>query len=346
MRTALLRLGWLLCWTGAAAPAAGAELRPHDILVLDTGVRAVLRVDAASGDREVISSPEVGAGAFFAHATDLELAPDGALLVLDRNRYTVVRVDPASGDRSVLVPETRGRALGAMRGIARAPSGEYLIGCSGRRGGALYRLDPATGETRRVPWRPGPGRPQPRLANPLGLVFHGGRLYVADSRVGVLGIDPQAWEGRRLVPAGPREGEVREPYDVAVAADGSVFVADKAGRAVLRVPPDGGAASIVSGAGVGAGPAFASPSGLAIDAAGSLLLADRGVPAIFRVDPDSGERSVLASAAVGRGPLRTPRRLLVVPGRASRARAALWAGAGLLALVMIALALQRARRRG
>lgn len=339
------RLAWILWLVGAAAPALGAELRPHDILLLDSRLAAVLRVDPVSGDREVITSPQVGTGRRFEHATDLELAPDGALLVLDRNRYTVVRVDPATGDRSDLMPPSR--ALGALRGITRSPQGEYWIACSGRTSssGAIHRLDPVTGETRPLEWRK--GQDLSRLGIPIGLAFLDSRLFVADSLVGVLEIDSGTGEGRLIAGAGRDEAEVREPYDLAVGTDGTVFVADKAGQRIVRVPSEGGRVSTVSGPEVGSGPAIASPSGLAIAGNGDLLLADRGRPAILQVDPASGARQLLASAQVGRGPLGTPRRLFVVPGGPARLPAALWAGAALLVLGLLLVAGRRwLRRRG
>ena len=90
-----------------------------------------------------------------------------------------------------------------------------------------------------------------------------------------------------------------EPFGIAAAPDGTIFVAD-AGHAdrIRRIAPDGRVSTLAGEAhgfadGVGAGAAFSTPSGLALAPDGTLYLADTGNHAIRRITPD-GHVSTLA----------------------------------------------------
>jgi sugar lactone lactonase YvrE len=110
------------------------------------------------------------------------------------------------------------------------------------------------------------------------------------------------WQARAAVLAGDgvrgtRDGEAggarfSEPFGLAIAADGTIYVAD-AGDADLirRISPDGRVATVAGGGpgfadGIGEAARFSTPSGLAIDADGTLFVADTGNHAIRRVTPD------------------------------------------------------------
>jgi len=95
-----------------------------------------------------------------------------------------------------------------------------------------------------------------------------------------------------------------DPFGVAVAADGAVFVTD-AGDAprIRRISPDGRVSTIAGGArgfADGNGPAarFDTPSGIAIDSHGMLYVADTGNNAIRRVT-GTGDVSTLAGNTAG-----------------------------------------------
>jgi sugar lactone lactonase YvrE len=108
--------------------------------------------------------------------------------------------------------------------------------------------------------------------------------------------------------AGVRDGDssrarFSDPFGVAIAADGTIYIAD-AGDAqrVRRLSPDGTVSTFAGSAagfadGVGVAAQFNTPSGLAIDAAGVLYVADTGNNAIRRIAPD-GAVSTLAGDGV------------------------------------------------
>jgi sugar lactone lactonase YvrE/murein DD-endopeptidase MepM/ murein hydrolase activator NlpD len=81
-------------------------------------------------------------------------------------------------------------------------------------------------------------------------------------------IDGEAWRAR-----------FSEPFGIAAAPDGTIFVTD-AGQAheVRRISPDGRVSTVAGG--------FSTPSGLALAPDGTLYLADTGNHAIRRITPD------------------------------------------------------------
>ncbi|MDR0181686.1 virginiamycin B lyase family protein [Lysobacter arvi] len=96
--------------------------------------------------------------------------------------------------------------------------------------------------------------------------------------------------------AGLRDGAARQarfadPYGIAVAKDGAVFVADAGDNNRIRRIAADGTVSTFAGSiegfvdGVGAAAAFDTPSGLAFDRDGNLYVADTGNHAIRRITP-------------------------------------------------------------
>jgi len=105
-------------------------------------------------------------------------------------------------------------------------------------------------------------------------------------------------------PHGPYAVRFSDPFGVAAAADGTIYVADGVGaHRVYRITP-ASVVTIVAGSeeGLADGPGpharFRTPSGLALDPAGNLYVADTGNDAIRRVSPD-GTVSTVAGAGAG-----------------------------------------------
>ncbi len=136
--------------------------------------------------------------------------------------------------------------------------------------------------------------PYPELAFPKGIAFDAvGNLYVAEeSAHRILRVDP---DGSYSVIAGtgesgyagdggpPAQAKFAFPTDIAVAADGSLYVADYSNHRIRRIGTDGIISTV---AGTGQGEILDSPTGVAIDDDGTLYIADYGNHCIRRLDPD------------------------------------------------------------
>jgi sugar lactone lactonase YvrE len=124
-----------------------------------------------------------------------------------------------------------------------------------------------------------------------------------------------AWTGTATVLAGDggdgvRDGDASraqfsDPFGVAAAGDGTLYVAD-AGSAhrIRRISVDGRVFTVAgAGAGFLDGPSdrarFNSPSSIAIDAAGNLYVADTGNNAIRRMAPDGTVTTVAGDGTAG-----------------------------------------------
>ena len=311
-------------------PEGVAFDRDGSLLVANPFQGNVLRTDAATGDRSVVSgcadagcTSSVGSGAPFLEPRFVALARDGAVLVADRTTagvYAIVRVDPASGARSVLSGCTdatcttvvgAGPAIGRLFGIAVEADDSILVAD----GLAVFRIDPATGNRTLLS-----GCPDAACAAPVG--------------------------------AGPAFGE---PVDLAVERGGSILVTYQIEGspfgALRRIDPTSGARTLVSGCQDvgcttvrGAGPRFVDAFGVALDRDGSVLVTDAELDALLRVDPASGDRTLLSgcadapcSSALGAGPgFAEPLDIAVVPEPA---------GAGSDLLALLALTRLRAVRR-
>jgi sugar lactone lactonase YvrE len=125
-----------------------------------------------------------------------------------------------------------------------------------------------------------------------------------------------AGDGVADVRDGPsRLARFSDPFGLAVAADGSIYVAD-AGRAqrIRRIAPDGTVTTVAGGElGYRDGPSatarFDTPSGLTVDAGGGVLVADSGNNAIRRIAQDGSVTTVAGDGIPGYrdGPARQAR---------------------------------------
>ena len=112
----------------------------------------------------------------------------------------------------------------------------------------------------------------------------------------------QGWAATVLTIAGDGTGGSRDgrgtgarfsdPFGVAAAPDGTLYVADAgASQSIRRITPDGTVTTIAGGVrgfrdGVRGDAAFDTPSGIALDRAGTIYVADTGNDAIRRITAD------------------------------------------------------------
>ncbi len=99
---------------------------------------------------------------------------------------------------------------------------------------------------------------------------------------------------------GADEAHFNMPTDVAVAGDGTFWVADGYGNGrVLKFAPDGTLIAVWGGIGTEPGK-FLVPHGIALDPDGNVYVADRGNARVQAFTPDGELRGVWQSEALGR----------------------------------------------
>jgi len=166
--------------------------------------------------------------------------------------------------------------------------------------GSLYIADAWLGRVRRV-------APSGRVETMAGLGARR-RARRRPGQPGDSGSPKQPW------PAG-RQVRLLVPRGLAVAADGTLRVADSLGRRVLCLTPDGRLHAVAGGGrrvrgdgGPATSAALARPWGVAVGPDGSLYVADRGNHSVRRVGPNGIILTWAGSGASGRCPDGAPAR--------------------------------------
>ena len=117
---------------------------------------------------------------------------------------------------------------------------------------------------------------------------------------------PRAWRANVITVAGDGSpATLADPFGIAVAEDGTVYVSD-AGESnrIRKIAPDGSVTVLAGGSegfadGAGQQAAFNTPSGLAIDADGNLYVADTGNNRVRKVTPEGVVTTIAGDGTAG-----------------------------------------------
>ena len=218
----------------------------------------------------------LGPGAGFGRPMDVACGPEGMLAVADPGLGVVWTIDTVEV-RWDSVHEIGGTALRSPVGVAYDADGQLLIVDSER---ALIARDHEKRSDDEV------------LAEGAPLVRPAGLALMRDGAI--LVVDPGAHRvfqlNDSLAPeeTGPSRGAANEgfnfPVDVAVGADGNVFVCDALNAVVQRMDASG-SQHVAGQPGVG-GNGLVRPKGIAIDADGRLHVVDAGMQHVQVFSPD------------------------------------------------------------
>jgi len=159
-------------------------------------------------------------------------------------------------------------------------------------------------------WRDGDAY-RARFTDPFGVATAAdGTIYVADG-VGSHRIRAISADGRVTTVAGGRRGfadgvgaEARfdTPSALAIAGDGTIYVADTGNNAIRRIARDGTVTTLAGGGvagfrdGAAAEAQFNGPIGVAVSSAGRVFVADTYNDRIRVIEPDGNVRTIAADA--------------------------------------------------
>jgi sugar lactone lactonase YvrE len=267
----------------------------------------------------------------------IAVASNGDLYIADTGNHAIRRVEFLTGEITTVAgtgvagfsgdggPATAAR-LRAPEDVVLSPSGDLYVADTGNH--VIRMVSAASGAITRVagtgaPGMEGNGGPagDARLAGPRGVAMDAsGSLYLADSgnnrvcRVtagaGILVVVAGTGAAGYSGDGGPARGaKLWGPQDVALAANGDLYVADTRNHAVRLVAAATGVITTVVGTGTAGfagdgGPAAAAlldaPTSLDVAKSGDLYVADSGNHRIRRVVAGSGAIGTIAgSGAAG-----------------------------------------------
>jgi len=259
----------------SAAARLERPLAPGDVLVVDAGARALVRVDPGSGLQESLG--EIGR---LEAPTGLAVDVDRSVVIADPGAGAVLRIDAAGGQAEVL-PAAAGLQ---PVDVAIEPLGDYLV--SDAAGQALFRIDRSTGIETIVALQAAP---------PGALALDGADLLVAE---------PTQDRVQRVDTGGgvqATETPALDPRGLALGADGLLWIAEGPPGDLWRWDPALQQATTVA-TGLG------SLGGLALDEAGDAYASVAGSAAVVVVPEATGVPATITSG----GRLVNPRGLAIV----------------------------------
>jgi sugar lactone lactonase YvrE len=132
--------------TGIAVEPSGT------LVVVDNGLRAVVRVDPQTGARTIISDATTGSGPALVRPIAIAVEASGAFVVIDFSPGVspgaVVRVDPQTGARTIVSDATTGSGptfgTRALTGFAVEPTGDLVVIDAAH--DTVVRVDAVTGD--------------------------------------------------------------------------------------------------------------------------------------------------------------------------------------------------------
>ncbi len=302
-----------------------------NVVLADTSNHTVRRISPAGAATTVAglagrssSVDGTGLAARFEDPYALAIDSSGQTWVADATDHSIRKVS-ASGVVTTVAGAAgqHGSADGAgsaarfftPQGIAVDTQGNAYVADSGN---ATVRKISAAGVVSTLAGSPGlRGRTdgtgaQARFGEPYGVaVDRAGNVYVADTgnsnirKITSAGVvSTLAGSGTPgLVDGIGLAAQFLVPFDLAVDADGNVYVCDHGSHAVRKITPAGVVTTLAGGAGpgrddgTGRAARFQFPSGIAVDAAGTVYLADTDNQALRQISP----AGVVTTLAGGQG---------------------------------------------
>jgi DNA-binding beta-propeller fold protein YncE len=230
----------------------------------------------AFGLEFVAASPPV-----YGKPHDLVLSPDGRhLYVADNDNDRIAVLDPVTLE---LLGSFGDGEVGAPHDAAFDAAGRLLVADTDNSRIAIYEVKGIAGKL--------VGEIRGAIRRPEGVAVHpNGRIYATGAASGNI----EAFEAGR--PVAEAKG-LSAPHDVAVADDGTLWIADANNNRLVQMTPDLEVLRTVEGASY----AFDGPRYLDFDAAGRFYVADKYSHQIKVLMPDARLLFTLGSGRAGHG---------------------------------------------
>ena len=244
---------------------------------------AALALPFAGGPATAFELQFVAASpARYAEPHDLVLSPDGQhLYVADNGNHRIAVLDPMTLE---LLGTFGAGEVGSPHDVAFDLNGRLLVADTGNSRIAIYTADGVGGRL--------VGELKGTIRRPEGVVAHpNGRVYATGASSGNI----EAFEGGR--PVAVAHG-LAAPHDIAVAADGTLWIADASNDRLVQMTPDLLVRRTVGGAAYH----FDGPRYLDFDGNGRLYVADKYSPKIMVLAPDGTLIFTLGGNRAGLGP--------------------------------------------
>lgn len=304
------------CSSSASAPTAPAS--PTPATGGRSGTAGTISTVAGTGGGAYSGDGGPATGAELNLPIDVAVGPNGELFVADSANHVVRVVDEAGSITTIAgvgEPGYAGDGGPATEAGLSRPGG-LTLGADG----ALYVADRDNGVIRRIGPEgtietvagsgrsryPGDGGPATEAGlDPANVALDAqGNLYIADEvNHSVRIVDPEGiistlagtGEPGYAGDGGPAtEAQLDSPLGVAVAPDGTVYIAEYGNHVVRRVGPDG-TISTVAGTGVDGTPSFEgpateqdlrTPTDVTIDEQGRVIFSDHELMWVFVIESD------------------------------------------------------------
>ena len=280
---------------------------------------------AGNGTRGFADGP--GNTAQFNNPYGVAFAPNGNIYVADTYNQRIRVTNPTTGQVTTLAgtgtegfadgPGTNAR-FNYPTGVAVAPNGNIYVADQGNQ--RIRAINPTTGQVTTLAgtgtpgFADGPGNTA-QFDYPTGVaVAPNGTVYVADQEnQRIRAINPTTGQVTTLAGTGTEgfadgpgtNAQFNNPYGVAVAPNGTVYVADQENQRIRAINPTTGQVTTLAGssAGFADGPGntaqFLYPQGVAVAPNGTVYVGDTGNNRIRAINPTTGRVTTLAGSTAG-----------------------------------------------
>jgi DNA-binding beta-propeller fold protein YncE len=244
-------------------PTSGLTLDDGSVLVVDAGLKALVRFDFAN--KEFMIWNQSGNDRGFKSPIAVVEDGQGGYLVSDSELGKVVRLGKDGKPRG----EFGAGAFARPTGLARDPSGGAIFVADSSQH-VVKKFSPS-GEL--IATIGGPGQAVGRFNAPTYLSFASGRLFVSDTlNFRIQSFDANGAAAMTFGKAGAYVGQFTRPKGVAVGGDGRIYVVESRQDHLLVFDPKGQLLLPIEGSGdVGS---FYLPAGVWTDAKNNVYVAD------------------------------------------------------------------------